>query len=135
MAISADFDNKALMATLKNFPKNIQKNVMTGAIRASAGVIRDEARAKVVKKTGTLKKSITVIKMKSLPGIVKFSVTPSKGGKNSGWYAHFIEFGTAHSAAKPFMRKALDAKEDEALQASQEYIAKRIPAELLKAKS
>ncbi len=134
MAISADIDNTALMATLKKFPKNIQRNVMTGAVRAGAAVIRNEARVRVPKRTGNLKKSIIVMKRKTESyGLIRFSVTPSKKGKNSGWYAHFIEFGTIHQSAKPFMRPALDAKQDEALQASQEYIAKRIPEEVLKA--
>lgn len=134
MAISADIDNTALMATLKKFPKNIQRNVMTGAVRAGAGVIRDEARVRVPKRTGNLKKSIIVMKRKTESyGLIRFSVTPSKKGKNSGWYAHFIEFGTSKQSAKPFMRPALDAAQDDALKASQEYIAKRIPEEVLKA--
>lgn len=134
MAINADFDNKALLQTLKQFPKNIQRNVMSGAVRAGAAVIRNEAKARVPKRTGNLKKSIIVMKRKSEGyGVIRYSVTPSKKGKHSGWYAHFIEFGTVNQSAKPFLRPALDAKQGEALQASQDYITKRIPEEVLKA--
>ena len=132
--ISSNIDNKALLKVLSQFPKNIQKNVMVGATRAAANIIRDEARRKVPKKSRTLEKSIVTIKRKSKLGEIKFSVTPSKGGKNSGWYGHFIEFGTSKMSAKPFMRPAFEQSNDESLEASKKYIAERIPTELLKAK-
>ena len=132
--VSATFDTKKLIETLQKFPKNIQKNVMVGAVRAGANVIRDEARRKVPIKTGTLKKSIVSIQRKAKQGEIKFSVTPSKGGKNSGWYAHFVEFGTSKMTAKPFMRPAFEQSNNESLEASKKYIAERIPQELAKAK-
>ena len=132
--VSATFDTKKLIETLQKFPKNIQKNVMVGAVRAGANVIRDEARRKVPIKTGTLKKSIVSIQRKAQNGLITFSVTPSKGGKNSGWYAHFVEFGTSKMSAKPFMRPAFEQSNNESLEASKKYIAERIPKELAKAK-
>ena len=132
--VSATFDTKKLIETLQKFPKNIQKNVMVGAVRAGANVIRDEARRKVPIKTGTLKKSIVSIQRKAQNGQITFSVTPSRGGNNDGWYAHFVEFGTSHSSAKPFLRPAFDQSNNESLEASKRYIAERIPQELAKAK-
>ena len=132
--VSATFDTKKLIETLQKFPKNIQKNVMVGAVRAGANVIRDEARRKVPIKTGTLKKSIVSIQRKAQNGQITFSVTPSKGKPNDGWYAHFVEFGTSHSSAKPFLRPAFDQSNNESLEASKRYIAERIPKELAKAK-
>lgn len=132
--VSATFDTKKLIETLQKFPKNIQKNVMVGAVRAGANVIRDEARRKVPIKTGTLKKSIVSIQRKAQNGLITFSVTPSKGKPNDGWYAHFVEFGTSHSSAKPFLRPAFDQSNNESLEASKRYIAERIPQELAKAK-
>jgi len=133
-SISATFDTKALLKTLNTLPQNIQKNVMTGAIRAGANVVRDEARRRVPKKTGTLAKSIISMQRKAKQGEIKFSVTPSKGGKNSGWYAQFIEFGTSKMSAKPFLRPAFEQSNNESLEASKKYIAERIPKELAKAK-
>lgn len=132
--ISSSIKNEELLKTLKKFPINIQKNVMTGAIRASANVIRDEARIRVPKKTKNLSKSIVSIKRRAERGQVYFSVTPSKGKPNDGWYAHFIEFGTSKMSAKPFMRPAFEQSENESLSAAKEYIAKRIPQEVAKAK-
>lgn len=134
MAISYDINSKALMGVLKTLPKNIQKNVMTGAIRASANVIRDEARRLVPKDSRNLEKSIVSIQRKALNGEIIFSVTPSRKGKYDGWYAHFIEFGTVKQTAQPFLRPAFETMQDEALQAAKVYIQERIPEEIFKAK-
>ena len=61
MGISGKIDNSQLMKALSKLPKNIQNNVMVGATRAAANVIRDEARIRVLKKTKDLAKSIVSI--------------------------------------------------------------------------
>ena len=135
MGISGKIDNSQLMKALSNLPKNIQNNVMTGAIRAGANVIRDEARIRVPKKTKDLAKSIVSIKRRAeTRNQVKFSVTPSRGKNKAGWRAHFIEFGTSKMSAKPFLRPAFAASENKSLDAAKDYIAKRIPQEVAKAK-
>lgn len=132
--ITANLDNKALIKALNQFPKNIQKNVMVGAIRAGSNIVRDEARRLAPIDTGNLKKSIATIRRKGDKNTVQFSVTPSKGGNHDGWYAHFLEFGTSNMSAKPFLRPAFESKQDEVLQATKEYIANRLPNEVEKAK-
>jgi len=132
--VSGNIDIDSLLRTLKEFPRNIQKNVMIGATRAASNVVRDRARELVPRDTGNLGKSIVSIQRRAEQGQVKFSVTPSRGGKNSGWYAHFIEFGTSKISAKPFMRPAFEQSNNESLEASKKYIAERIPKELAKAK-
>ena len=134
MSISANIDGKSLLKALSAFPKNIQKNVMVGATRAAANVVRDRARELVPKRTKNLAKSIVSIQQKAGQGQIKFSVTPSRGGKYDGWYAHFIEFGTVKMSAKPFMRPAMEQTQDESLNAAKEYIAKRIPEEIMRSK-
>lgn len=135
MSISANIDGKSLLKALSAFPKNIQNNVMVGAIRAGANVIRDEARLRAPKKTKELAKSIVSIKRRAeVINQVKFSVTPSKGKNKAGWRAHFIEFGTSKMSAKPFLRPAFEVSENKSLDAAKEYIAKRIPEEVAKAR-
>ena len=135
MGISGKIDNSQLMKALSKLPKNIQNNVMTGAIRAGANVIRDEARIRAPKKTKDLAKSIVSIKRRAeVRNQVKFSVTPSRGKNKAGWRAHFIEFGTSKMSAKPFLRPAFEASENKSLDAAKDYIAKRIPQEVAKAK-
>ena len=135
MGISGKIDNSQLMKALSKLPKNIQNNVMTGATRAAANVIRDEARIRVPKKTKDLAKSIVSIKRRAESrNQVKFSVTPSRGKNKAGWRAHFIEFGTSKMSAKPFLRPAFEASENKSLDAAKDYIAKRIPQEVAKAR-
>ena len=135
MGINTTINSDDLLKTLSQFPKNIQNNVMTGAIRAGANVIRDEARIRVPKKTKDLAKSIVSIKRRAeTRNQVKFSVTPSRGKNKAGWRAHFIEFGTSKMSAKPFLRPAFEASENKSLDAAKDYIAKRIPQEAAKGK-
>lgn len=133
--IEATFDVKEVMKALKNLPINIQKNIMVGATRASAKVVSDEAKRLVPVDEGTLKKSIGVTKRRSKErNMVSFSVSPRKGGVNDGFYGRFIELGTSKMSAKPFLRPALEKSVEETLQASKDYIAKRLPSEIAKAR-
>lgn len=130
MSISANIDGKSLLKTLGALPKNIQNNVMSGAIRSSANVIRDEAKRLAPVDKGALKKGIKTVKRSARNGEYRFTVTTGR----SGWYAHFIEFGTVKMSAKPFMRPAMEQTQDESLNAAKEYIAKRIPEEIMRSK-
>lgn len=123
-----------IIKALNKLSKNVATNVMVGAIRSGANIVRDEARRIVPKDTKNLEKSITTIRRKGDKNTVQFSITPSKGGRNDGWYGHFLELGTSKMSAKPFLRPSLDSKQDEVLQATKEYIAKRLPDEVEKAK-
>ena len=121
----------AILKKMKMLPDRVQKNVMVGAIRASAKPIIKEARALVPKDIGTLKKSIVATRRKSKDkNIIHFSVAPTK--KKGGWYAHLIEFGTVKSEAHPFMRPALEKKSDETITVAKEYMIKRIDKEIAK---
>ena len=124
-----------LLKSLKQFPQNIQKNIINGAIRAGAKVIADEVKKNTPTDTGNLKKSIGIIKRRSKDKTkVRFSVTPRKGGKNDGFYGHMIEFGTSKMAAQPFMRPAFESQDNQSIEAAKEYLAKRIDKEVIKAR-
>lgn len=134
-SISATFDFQDVLKALKTLPINIEKNIMVGATRASANVVKQEAQRLVPKKTGTLKKSIGVTKRNSKNrNEIQFSISPRTGGKNSGFYGRFIELGTSQMNAKPFLRPAIENTVDEVLQASKIYIAERLPREVVKAR-
>lgn len=103
---------KELLASLKQFPQNIQKNVVRGAIRAGAASLVKEAKANVPVDSGALQLSLRVIKVKAKkPQYIQFKVTAKEKmftkrfklkdgtkwsikGQIDGWYAHMIEFGT-----------------------------------------
>ena len=121
-----------LLKKLKTLPEKVQKKVLSGAVRASAKPIVDEARRLVPVRTGNLKKSIGVTKARTKGTTMRFYVSPRKGGKYDGWYGHFVELGTRHNAPHPFLRPAYEAKASEAIHAFKEYLEKRIDKELAK---
>ena len=133
---------------LDKLPGVLQQRVVVGATRAAAKVIADEAKQNVPVRTGLLKKSIGVAKAKKKdtePGHVKFYVVPKSkiaftkkvnGGKlkvkTYAWYAHFVEFGTAKMAARPFLRPAFENSAVKSVKAFQEYAVKRVDREVRK---
>lgn len=119
---------------LKELPHAIQKNVVYGAVRASSSVIAKEAKSNVPVKTGALKESIRVVRRRSnKDNEVYYSVVPHR--KKGGWYGHFVEFGTSHSAPNRFMTKAFEVAGPKALDTMKEYMSKRIDKEVEKAKA
>lgn len=165
---------KELSKILEQLPKNIERNVVTGAVRAGLIVLRTEARARVAVDDGALRKSIriSVDRKAAKRGFVQAKLI---AGNKDAWYSHFIEFGTASyytgkgksvgkpykikpkkgKAAKralkyagkfsksvmhpgirprPFMRPAIDAKQNEMLDAFRSYIVTRLPDEIRKLK-
>lgn len=120
-----------ILKKLKILPERVQKNVLVGAVRASAKPMIKEAKSLVPKDSGTLKKSIGIRKRRSKDkNIVTFSVAPLK--KKGGWYAHFIEFGTVKQVSHPFMRPAFEKKGAETIDEAKKYMTKRIDKEIAK---
>ena len=150
-----------LLAALERLGPKIENNVMRGALRAGMKVIELEAKRNVSVVSGELKRTIrSGVKRKRVNGKLVAYVSagpkekPVKGKKaakdaNDGWYAHFVEFGTAshiikarppnktlaigpaevmHPGApkKPFLRPAVDSKGQEALAAARDYVKKRL---------
>jgi HK97 gp10 family phage protein len=145
---------KELQEALKQLPVNIGKNVLRGATRAGAAVIRVEAKNKAPVYTGpmakghpppgTLKRSVYQKQIRELSSAVQqtFYVgvrigkdrKDNKGRSLDAYYWRFVEFGTAKMPARPFMRPAFEAKKMEALYAIKNYMAERIPREVEKLK-
>jgi len=120
-----------VLKKLKKLPERVQKNVLTGAMRAATKPIIKEARNLVPKSSGVLKKSIGAKKRQSKnKNIIHFSVAPLV--KKGGFYAHMIEFGTVKMSAKPFMRPAVDKTADETIKVAKDYMIKRLDKEMAK---
>jgi len=116
---------------LKKLPLKAKEKLLTGAVRAGANTVRDEARQKAPVDTGLLKRSIQTVKGKpSLYEVKFFVVTKSKiklkGIQKSAFYAHMIEFGTIKMAAQPFMRPAFENSDKESIEAAHKYIHKKM---------
>ena len=112
----------ALLKDLRD--DTFKKKVLTSSYRKAAKPFVKLARSKapvaddyVFRKNGdaiapgTLKKSIgtwTYRKMKS-PHLMLGAKFGRRSLKYDGWFYRFIEFGTVHQSAKPFLRPAWDA--------------------------
>jgi len=83
---------KALAKTLSELPLKIERNIMRAALRAGAAVIAAEARQLVPVESAELKRSIRT-SSNSKRGMVEANAVV--GTRKKGWYATFVEFGTA----------------------------------------
>ena len=118
----------ALDRAVRKLPKNVQKRVLKGALRAGGRVIAKDAKQRVPKKSGELKKSISVQAGKNQQdGATVFVATRPKA-----FYSHMIEFGTSKMPARPFLRPAFDATQQEVIKKIGEALAKGILKETAK---
>lgn len=124
------------LADLQTDFAKLAKSQSTKALRratlAGAKVIRDEARARAPKKTGKLKRNIVSasLRQKESPGIATAGVrVRTKGGAdspNNAFYWRFVELGTQHMRAQPFVRPSFDTSIDRAEGAIRTEIARAI---------
>ncbi len=136
---------KELLKKLNKFPAKVQNSILTGAIRAGAKLVADEARKNVPKKSHMLAKSIGVRKKRSKDkDILWFVVAPitkriwtleERHGKKHYNYGNIVEVGRSpyaieHGwsamAAHPYMRPAFENKGEEAINETRKYMAKRL---------
>lgn len=85
---------KALAKALSELPLKIERNIMRSALRAGASVIAAEARRNVPTDTQELKRSIRT-SSNSKRGMVEANAVVGNRKSKKGWYATFVEFGTA----------------------------------------
>ena len=85
---------KALAKALSELPLKIERNIMRSALRAGASVIAAEARRNVPTDTQELKRSIRT-SSNSKRGMVEANAVVGNRKTKKGWYATFVEFGTA----------------------------------------
>ena len=132
-----------LQKFLDTLPVKMERNVLRGAMRAGANVVKPVAQAKINSRSGELARSLKVR-------------SSARGGKVTAmvytrvFYAKFVEYGTkAHrieagegalavgtgfapsvehpgSDPHPFMRPALDTQAGAAVVAAGEYIKRRL---------
>lgn len=119
---------------LRALPGKVQQDkLLAKALRKGAAVIRDAAHDNLVANgsvdSGLLANTMIIArKGEDIAGLVEISLRPSsklsmviRKGKHTATparpskYAHFVEFGTEHMAARPFMRPALDSKGTQAV--------------------
>lgn len=114
----------AIRGALLSVPKNVATKHARRGIYAGGVLIRESARSKVPVRTGALRSRIVSVTDKNRNGEITARVGIKKGefskgkrkGKNPRRYAHLVELGTIRTAAKPFLRPALDTNVDAILE-------------------
>lgn len=125
---------KSLDKTLKSLPPRLQTKVVRGATLAGANVVRKEARRRAPVRTpddkapkaakprlnkgtyvqvtfpGHLRKNIRSARNRRVP---RWQISYLVGWTTSAFYGLFIEKGTKHQGAQPFLRPAFDSKKGE----------------------
>lgn len=108
---------RELAELLNKLGPEIATKVGDSALLAGAKPIVEEAKRLVPKRSGDLHDAIAARAQRKLQDDTRqvfVGILRSAPGSPSS-RAHFTEFGTRHSAAKPFMRPAADAKAADAI--------------------
>lgn len=142
MAQSRIIGLDAIKRKLEALPEQLRRKAYRSALSSGARVIAKAAKRKVGKgESGMLKKSIGI---KYLPATTRSQalglVGPKRGNggiyngqrRNPTRYAHLVEKGTRHSAAKPFLRPAMIETQSEVFMKMSAMIDRAIAREIAK---
>lgn len=98
---------KQALDSMKRIPVALQNPVLSAAVEKGAEVVRDDASQRAPRgPTGELQDRMALVPMKGTAARAAVRVGPSA----RAFYGEFLEKGTKHIAAKPFLRPALDSK-------------------------
>lgn len=100
-----------LEKVLAEFAPKVANNLMRTTVHGVAGEITKEAKKRVPRRTGNLKKSLKTKRRRGKPGQPVSDVVADSGkkAKHDGFYWYFVEHGTqTGSPAQPFMQPARD---------------------------
>lgn len=78
-------------------------------------------------KPGNLRRSLRFLPLRRTKSVVIGPLLQKSGsGGVDGYYAHFVEYGTSHSAAKPYMRPAFDEQKPNVLERMRQVLSRRV---------
>jgi HK97 gp10 family phage protein len=113
---------RELRRSLAALPAELQRQSESSALREGMKPVLKTARALAPRDSGLLKKAIGLTVRKGKNGITSrvgartgFRQQVARKGKtvtaDPSKYSHLVEYGTSHSAAKPFIRPAVESNE------------------------
>lgn len=140
---------KELAAALRELPKAVAARQLRLPVAHAAADMRDDARRRAPiaeaslgpdrPKPGTLRKSIVIKKvvgndMQAIYVVAvrhgkKFSDVGKRHANLDAYYWRFIEFGTTHAAARPFLRPAFEALKRQAVETIKAELARGVETE------
>lgn len=122
MKARLQIDASGLQKALRELPSQMRKSSHRAAATAGAKALADRARALAPVRTGALRASIKTTAGKSRTGAA--GVVYFKGAIYR--IAHLVEFGTAHSAARPFIRPAIQQAFEASIGRAADALAKHL---------
>ena len=109
---------------LEALDKKLRNRVITQAMRAAAKVLANEIKSRAPVETGGTKKSVKVRAGKRKKDQISMRVEVSGGSGEA--FVGFLELGTKHNAANPFVRNSTADKRDDCLDLMFSQITKAI---------
>lgn len=127
--VGIDEINKVLGDLLPKHARNLSRSFVHGL----ASEVTKEAKKRVPRKTGTLKKAIKAKRKKSTPDkpVSDVVIEQGKSAKNDGFYWFFVEYGTGGPVPqpeRPFLRPARDLIEANMPKVAKEQFNKKLAA-------
>jgi len=121
--------SKVLGELVPKHARNLSKSFVHGL----ASETSKEAKKRVPKKTGTLKKAIKAKRRRSTPDkpVSDVIIEQGKSAKNDGFYWFFVEYGTGGPVPQPeqpFLRPARDLIEANMPKVAKEQFNKKLAA-------
>lgn len=122
-----------LLRALKELPKELHKGPLRAAVSAGIKVVQKQAIINAPMDKGTLKRAIyrtrsrdgsSRVQEMGIVG-VRYGKKHRKKGRDA-WYWRFLEFGTIHIAARPFLRPAFEQTKSAQIEALRIKLAKSI---------
>lgn len=119
MAVAGKMGIPELKRALEGLDKKVRNKAISRAQRAGAKILAREIKANVAVVTGAEKQSVKVRAGKRRKGKTSVDVVVGRG---EVYYVGFNEFGTRKQKANPVIRRALEARRDEMLEAIGEVL-------------
>lgn len=112
-------------AKLRSLADDVRRKVLIQGTAAGAKVIKEEAGRRAPQRTGNLSRNLgTWVSSKNNGEIAEARVKPKK----KAYYGRFVELGTRKMRARPFLRPALDASGQAAVDRLAEKLKERVDA-------
>ncbi len=90
------------------------------ALKEAGDVVKTSIQNETPTRTGKLKSSIEVSRVKTKGGIKQVEIGPGP----DGYYGKFLEFGTVKMKANPFMSRGYETSKSESIRIIEEEIRK-----------
>ncbi len=100
-----------LLSEIENLG-NAGSRIENKALREAGDVVKEAIQKETPIRSGKLKESINVSRVKNKDGAKRVEVGPNK----DVFYSRFVEFGTVKMKANPFMAKGYEVSKENAME-------------------